>query len=187
MWNIQYSAQGNGENIVKYALSQKSFKFPHQNRAYHGGSKSNGLLVFVLFLFQISGLGIHSFDLSLFALLVALIFKKRVTVRESLLISLKESDVSDLLVIRAYCSQKRAIRSKKRIFLMFLSDFHSFPYSYDKRANRSHCFSLSCSIIKNDGNYSLSSLVTKEQLWARIAPVNLVQKNDCERIDPGYL
>ena len=113
--------------------------------------------------------------------------KKRVTVRESLLISLKESDVSDLLVIRAYCSQKRAIRSKKRIFLMFLSDFHSFPHSYNKRANCSHYFSLSCSFIKIDGNYSLSSLVTKEQLWARIAPVNLVLKNDCERIDPGYL
>ena len=61
---------------------------------------------------------------------------KRATVRESHLISLKKSDVRDLLVIREKTSDSLG---KKCIFCRF---FTAFPPLYAKRANHSSCSSL---------------------------------------------
>ena len=78
---------------------------------------------------------------------------------ESLSFSLKKSDVSDSLIIRANRSFSKNERFlKKRIFLIFLT---VFPPFYAKRANRSCRSSLSCSFLKIDGIDLLSSLFTK--------------------------
>ena len=99
---------------------------------------------------------------------------KRVTVSESLSISLKKSGVSDSLVIRANHSQKRAIRLKKNYFS---NVFDSFPPLYAKRANLSHCSLLSRSFLKRDGIDFLSSLFTKETPWANWSRRSLKQRD----------
>ena len=100
--------------------------------------------------------------------------------------SLKQSDMSDSLVIPGNCSQKREISSNKFIFLhIFLT---VFPFLCP-RANCSRSSLLRCSFVKSDRSDLFSSLFTKEWLWAncsnrswkksnreQFAPVTLLDK-----------
>ena len=80
--------------------------------------------------------------------------------------SLKQSDMSDSLVIPGNCSQKRQISSNKFIFLRIFLTVFTFLCP---RANCSRSSLLRCSFVKSDGSDLFSSLFTK---------------SDCERIAP---
>ena len=95
----------------------------------------------------------------------------------SLVALLKKSNGSDSLLIGSLALKKRAIRSKKSIFLQF---FTVFPLLCP-RANRS-C----CSFLKINGSDLLSMLFTKERPWANRSSHSL-QKSDCERFAPVAL
>ena len=103
---------------------------------------------------------------------------------------------------RSRCSLKRVTRVIRLWFeqiIFFLLDSFSllFPFLCP-RANHSHLSSLSCSFLKSNesnGSDSLSSLFTKEWLWANcsshstgaICSRRSLQKSDCEQIAPVTL
>ena len=98
--------------------------------------------------------------------------------------SKKKSDMSDLLMIQANRSQKRAIRSKKFIFLCFWQFFTAFPLFMPKSKSipllffieRRERFALVGLDKRETVSKSLLSLLTKERpcgirscrLWQKI-------------------
>ena len=109
--------------------------------------------------------------------LLSWLFTKERRKGMSLVALLKKSNGSDSLLIGSLALKKRAIRSKKSIFLQF---FTVFPLLCP-RANRS-C----CSFLKINGSDLLSMLFTKERPWANRSSRSL-QKSDCERFAPVAL
>ena len=91
---------------------------------------------------------------------------KRETLSKSRMISLKKSNISDLLMIRANCSKKISNLLKKTYYCMFLTNLDSFSPFVCPRANRLSCYLLSRSFLKSKGSDSFSSLFKKEQQWA---------------------
>ena len=73
---------------------------------------------------------------------------------------------------------------KKKLYFLFVFDSFSlcFPFLCP-RANCSHLSLLSCSFLKSDRSYSLSLLLTKEQLWANCSR-RILQKSNHERFTP---
>ena len=80
--------------------------------------------------------------------------------------SVKKSDMSDLLVIRANHS--------------FLRAKNSYSFFLCPRVHFSHHSLLSCSLLKSKRSDSLSLLFTKEWPWANLSCCSL-QKSDLER------
>ena len=98
---------------------------------------------------QITGLGIRSFALSLFA-------------ENRSRRSLKKSYVSDLLVILANCTQNERFTQKIRTFVCFWQFFHFLWL----RANRPCPSLLIYSFLKSKLSDLLPSLITIERPWA---------------------
>ena len=136
------------------------------------------------------------FAISLFALLLKAHFKERLYAICSLIWANRERIALVALYKRATkenrscCSLKRVTRVIRLWFeqiIFFLLDSFSllFPFLCP-RANHSHLSSLSCSFLKSNesnGSDSLSSLFTKEWLWANCSSHSL-QKSNREQFVP---
>ena len=100
---------------------------------------------------------------------------------KSLSISLKKSNVSDLLLIWANHFQKTSDSLEKNVFFcMFLT---VFPPFYAQEQQLSSLSLLSRSFLKIDVSDLLSSLFTRERLWANRSCCSL-QKSNGERFPP---